>query len=149
MRGGELDRRSKRAPAAPLARSTFPTSCVGAEALPLQMLLRTTPGTILEPAAKLTWPSKMETSRCCRNQAARLAGERRAVDGHPGKHIHGFPLPVVLPTTYPKEAEPRVIQQQQNQTKNNPLVLMGLVLSLPRTFQPGSRDRSRRGGRGG
>lgn len=40
------------------------------------------------------------------------------------------------------EPEPRVIQQQQNQRKNNLLVLMGLVLSLPRTFQPGSRDAS-------
>lgn len=71
------------------------------------------------------------------------------MDGNPGKHIHGFPLPVRLPMTYPKEAEPRVIQQQQNQTKNNLLMLMGLVLSLPRTFQPGSRDRLGRGGRGG
>lgn len=148
MRGGELDQDSKRALAAPLACSTFPTPRVGAEPLLLQMLLRTALGTILEPAAKLVWPSKMETSWCCRNQAAGLAGERRAVDGHPGKHIHGFPLPVLLPMTYPKEAEPRVIQQQQNQTKNNLLVLMGLVLSLPRTFQPGSRDRSGRGGGG-
>lgn len=70
------------------------------------------------------------------------------MDGHPGKHIHGFPLPILLPMTYPKEAEPRVIQQQQNQTKNNLLMLMGLVLSLPRTFQPGSRDRSGLGGEG-
>ena len=39
-----------------------------------------------------------------------------------------------------------MIQQQENRTKNNLLVLMGLVLSLPRTFQPSSRDRS--GGEG-
>lgn len=50
--------------------------------------------------------------------------------------------------TYPNKLEPWVIQQQQNQTKNNLLVLMGLVLSLPRTFQPGSRDRSGGGGEG-
>lgn len=39
-----------------------------------------------------------------------------------------------------------MIQRQENQRKNNLLVLMGLVLSLPRTFQPRSRDRS--GGEG-
>lgn len=72
----------------------------------------------------------------------------RAMERHPGEHTHGLPLSTLLPRTYPNEAEPRVIQQQ-NRTKNNLLVLMGLVLSLPRTFQPGSRDRSGRGGRGG
>lgn len=51
-----------------------------------------------------------------------------------------------LSLTYPTELEPRVIRQQQNQRKNNLLVLMGLVLSLPRTFQPGSRDPSGGGG---
>lgn len=65
-----------------------------------------------------------------------------------GKHIHGLPLLLLLPMTYPNKLEPWVIQQQQNQTKNNLLVLMGLVLSLPRTFQPGSRDRSGGGGEG-
>lgn len=52
---------------------------------------------------------------------------------HPPPHI---------PPTPPGGEEPRVIQQQENQTKNNLLVLMGLVLSLPRTFQPSSRDGS-------
>lgn len=56
------------------------------------------------------------------------------------KHARGFPFPVLLPVTYPKGTGQRVIQQGENRTKNNLLVLMGLVLSLPRTFQPGSRD---------
>lgn len=64
------------------------------------------------------------------------------------KHARGFPFAVLLPVTYPNGTEQRVIQQQENRTKNNLLVLMGLVLSLPRTFQPGSRDHlgGRRGG---
>lgn len=49
--------------------------------------------------------------------------------------------PSSLPCPAPEQRSPELLSaQQQNRTKNNLLVLMGLVLSLPRTFQPGSRD---------
>lgn len=105
-----------------------------------------TPNTFLTPqmtncplsgaTTKPTWPSKMEIGQRCRN----WAGQHRAKDGktHPW-------LSSPHPPTPPSRSHGR-FNNNKNQRKNNLLVLMGLVLSLPRTFQPGSRDRSGGGG---